>query len=98
MVLYYTIHSYGDNMLFETLCEKVFYLCKDKYDYKSYREELESQIFNLSKKELMPLIIEAGSIPESIKHDSAEEKLYTRATEIILSKSFQEIGLKAESC
>ena len=97
MVLYYTIHSYGDNMLFETLCEKVFYLCKDKYDYKSYREELESQIFNLSKKELMPLIIEAGSIPESIKHDSAEEKLYTRATEIILAKSFQEIGLKAET-
>ena len=84
-------------MKFETLCEKVFDLCKDKTDNKLHSDELEKEIFNLSKKELLPLIIEAGSIPEAIGHDSSEEKLFTKVTEIILAKSFQEFGLKAET-
>ncbi|MBR6192747.1 MAG: HindIII family type II restriction endonuclease [Treponema sp.] len=84
-------------MKFETLCEKVFNLCKNKSDNKLHSESLEKEIFNLPVKEFMPLVIEAGSIPESIPHDSSEEKLFTKATEIILAKSFQELGLKAET-
>lgn len=84
-------------MKFETLCEKVFDLCKNKSDNKLHSESLEKEIFSLPVKEFMPLVIEAGSIPESIPHDSSEEKLFTKATEIILAKSFQELGLKAET-
>ncbi len=84
-------------MKFETLCEKVFNLCKNKSDNKLHSESLEKEIFSLPVKEFMPLVIEAGSIPESIPHDSSEEKLFTKATEIILAKSFQELGLKAET-
>lgn len=84
-------------MDFENLCKKVFSLCGNKTDNKFHAEELEETIFSLSQKELLSLLIEIGSIPESIMHDSSEEKLFTKATEIILAKSFQELELKAET-
>jgi len=38
---------------------------------------------------------QSGTIPESITHDSTEEKLFAKASDIILSRSFREIGLKS---
>lgn len=84
-------------MTFRILCEKVFDLCKDESDNKLHSEELEQEIFSLSTDDFLPLVIEAGMIPESIPHDSSAEKMFTKATEIILAKSFQELGLKAET-
>lgn len=84
-------------MNFEILCKKIFDLCKQKSGNKLETTEIESRIFNLSKADLISLLIDAGTIPESIPHDSSEEKLFTKTTEIILAKSFQELGLKAET-
>ncbi len=84
-------------MIFGELCDTIFALCKNKNDTKLHSEELEAEIFSLSKTELIPLVSNAGIIPESIAHDSSEEKLFTKATEIILAKCFQELGLKAET-
>lgn len=36
-----------------------------------------------------------GTIPESIEHDSTEEKLFSKASDAILARAFREIGLKA---
>lgn len=36
-----------------------------------------------------------SSIPESYKHDSSEEKLYSKYTDIILSEAYKFIGLKS---
>lgn len=36
-----------------------------------------------------------GIIPESIEHDSTEEKLFAKASDAVLSRAFREIGLKS---
>ncbi len=56
---------------------------------------LETIIFSLSKSELLPLVVQIGSIPECIIHDSTEEKLYTKVSDIILAKCFYELNMKA---
>lgn len=73
-------------------------LIKDKsesMDFVNASKELESFVFNLNKNDLIPIITEIGVIPESIIHDSTEEKLYAKVTDIVLSKCFQELGLKS---
>ena len=44
------------------------------------------------KKETIPLLKNISIIPESIAHDSSEEKLFARTADILLAKTFQEIG------
>lgn len=41
------------------------------------------------------LIEQIGIIPEQIPHDSSEEKLFSKASDIILSRIFRELGLKS---
>lgn len=36
-----------------------------------------------------------GTIPESLAHDSTEEKLFSKASDAVLSRAFREIGLKS---
>lgn len=36
-----------------------------------------------------------GTIPESLTHDSTEEKLFSKASDAVLSRAFREIGLKS---
>jgi type II restriction enzyme len=56
---------------------------------------LQDKIFKLHKGGLISLLKQIGTIPESIAHDSSEEKLYSKATDIVLAKSFQELGFHA---
>nr|WP_314781370.1 HindIII family type II restriction endonuclease [uncultured Treponema sp.] len=81
-------------MKFDELCS----LIKDLSEKTTFQEagnQLEKVIFNCSKKDFMPLITEIGTIPEFIGHDSKEEKLYSKASDITLAKCFHELGLKA---
>ena len=41
------------------------------------------------------LLNQIGTIPESIQHDSTEEKLFSKVSDAILSRAFREIGLKS---
>lgn len=45
--------------------------------------------------DFLAILSEIGTIPERIEHDSTEEKLYSKATDIILSRAFFELGLKS---
>ena len=45
--------------------------------------------------DIVPVLEQIGTIPEAIAHDSTEEKLFARASDIVLSRAFCEIGLKA---
>jgi type II restriction enzyme len=56
---------------------------------------IQTKIFDLKKEDIIPIITEIGSIPEDIGHDSSEEKLYAKASDIVLAKCFQELGLKS---
>ncbi len=59
-------------------------------------EKLQEIVFALSKADILELIPQIGAIPENIGHDSTEEKLYTKASDILLAKSLLEMGLEAK--
>ena len=41
------------------------------------------------------IIQQIGTIPESLDHDSSEEKLFSKASDVVLSRAFRELGLKS---
>lgn len=81
-------------MKFTELCKTIDKFAI-KYDFQTASNALEDEIFSLSKNNFIPLVTEIGSIPESIEHDSTEEKLYSKVSDIVLAKCFQELGLKS---
>ena len=51
----------------------------------------------LSKDDFIEIVKEIGTIPEVIEASSTEEKLYSKASDIVLARCFSEIGLKAKA-
>jgi len=73
-------------------------IIKDESEKKTFvpsSEMIQSIVFDLKKEKIIPIITEIGSIPENISHDSSEEKLYAKVSDIVLAKCFQELGLRA---
>lgn len=62
-------------------------------------ENLEKEVTEEIKKGGIAVLIDhlrlCGSIPESYKHDSSEEKLYSKYTDCLLSLTYQALGLKS---
>ena len=67
-------------------------LRKSKIDFVTASTLLEQLIFSTSRDEVLELITEIGIIPEDIGHDSSEEKLYTKVSDIIFAKVLMEMG------
>ncbi len=80
-------------MRFNELCSLINNLATTM-TFQEAGNQLEKLIFNCSKKDFMSLITEIGTIPEFIGHDSTEEKLYSKVSDIILAKCFISLGLK----
>lgn len=69
---------------------------KSKYDFVTASTQLEELVFNCTKDEILSIITEIGIIPEDIRHDSSEEKLYTKVSDIIFAKALKEIGYEVQ--
>lgn len=65
---------------------------KSNLDFVEASNQLETLIFSCSKEDLLDLVKEIGTIPEEIGHDSTEEKLYTKASDIVFAKALYEFG------
>lgn len=63
-------------------------------DFTRASSDLESAIFSIPKNDLVSIITEIGVIPEDIPHDSSEEKIYTKASDILFAKALKEMGLQ----
>ncbi len=63
-------------------------------DFQQASSKLQNIIFNLRKADILKLIVEIGTIPEEIGHDSTEEKLYTKASDILFAKALKEMNLE----
>ena len=51
--------------------------------------------FIYSTEQFEGILAQIGTIPESIEHDSTEEKLFAKVSDIVLSRAFRELGLKS---
>lgn len=54
---------------------------------------LERELANVSKRELSEFIIECGVLPEMFQHDSSEEKLWAKYSDIVLAKCLTYLGI-----
>lgn len=63
-------------------------------DFQTASSKLQNIIFNLQRADILKLIVEIGTIPEDIGHDSTEEKLYTKASDILFAKALKEMNLE----
>lgn len=64
-------------------------------DSQRISEKISDDIKRGGVEELLNHLRLCSSIPESYKHDSSEEKLYSKYTDIILSEAYKFIGLKS---
>ncbi len=58
-------------------------------------QRLQERIYALDRAHTIQLVSQIGSIPEDIGHDSTEEKLYAKVSDILLAKSLIEMNLEA---
>ncbi len=82
------------NRIFDDLKAKVKVL-STQADFLSASSEMERHVFALALNDFRYLITEIGIIPEDIAHDSSEEKLYAKVTDIVLARCFRELGLSS---
>ena len=59
-------------------------------------QRLQERIYALDRAHTIQLVSQIGSIPEDIGHDSTEEKLYAKVSDILLAKSLIEMNLAAD--
>lgn len=77
--------------------ELLFSLTREKKNFKLSGNDIESYINSLSKDDFIEIVKEIGTIPEAIEASSTEEKLYSKASDIVLARCFSELGLKAKA-
>src|SRR3989339_1113746 len=59
-------------------------------------ELIEKKYQPIKKETLIAELIQIGIMPEVFEHDSSEEKLWSKVSDIILAKSLELLGLKSE--
>jgi hypothetical protein len=74
------------------IIDLVFKIAKEKDVF----DQLENHLSFISKSELSRNLIECGILPEMFDHDSSEEKIWAKFSDIILSQSLNYLGIKSE--
>lgn len=59
-------------------------------------EVLERRLQGVTQKQVKNALIECGVMPEMFGHDSSEEKLWTKYSDILLCHTFNLLGISAE--
>lgn len=72
------------------IIELIFKVAKEKDAFAT----LEKYLANTSRKKIGENIIECGILPEMFSHDSSEEKLWAKFSDIILALSLKHLGIE----
>lgn len=81
--------------MFEDMLNKI-----QEFSRKEFKEatgEVRKYIDTLPEEDFKGIVRQIGTIPESIEHDSTEEKLYSKASDIVLARCFRLLGLAARA-
>lgn len=63
-------------------------------DFAAASNNSQGVLFDISRTDVLSLITEIGIIPEDIGHDSSEEKLYTKVSDILFAKALKEMNFE----
>lgn len=81
--------------MFEQLIEKIKKL--SNREFKNATDGIRKFIDEIPETEFKEIVKQIGTIPENIDHDSTEEKLYSKASDIVLARCFRMLGLAARA-
>ncbi|RGG40653.1 HindIII family type II restriction endonuclease [Roseburia sp. AF22-2LB] len=81
--------------MFEKLIKEIKEL--STVDFKEATEKIRKYIDEISEKDFKEIVKQIGTIPENIEHDSTEEKLYSKASDIVLARCFRLLGLASRA-
>lgn len=70
----------------------IFKIAKEKDAF----DHLEKHVAAISKAQLTDILIECGILPEMFDHDSSEEKLWAKFSDILLAKTLTYLGITAQ--
>lgn len=80
---------------YQELRHKVDAVCQEDSPFEEKASDIKSYVDDRSREDFIQIVSDIGVIPESVGHDSTEEKFYAKVSDIILSRSFSELGLKS---
>lgn len=81
--------------MFEKLIELIHFMSAKTF--KDATEDVQKFIDTMEEKDFKEIVKEIGTIPENIEHDSTEEKLYSKASDIVLARCFRMLGLASRA-
>jgi hypothetical protein len=73
----------------KNIIELIFKIAKEKNAF----DTLENHLSTLSRQDLSENLIDCGILPEMFAHDSSEEKLWAKFSDILLAKSLNFLGI-----
>ena len=82
--------------MFQLFLSKILEL-SSKGSFKEQTARVIDYVDTLSNEDIKVIVKEIGTIPECIKASSSEEKLFSKASDIILARCFRMLGLKSKS-
>ena len=82
---------------YKKFLELLYSISISKISFKESSEKVKSYIEHLDKNSFLAIVKEIKTIPEKIVPSSTEEKLYSKASDIVLARCFYELGLKAKA-
>jgi len=65
--------------------------------FKEATHRIREYLDDMSKENFLEIVKNIGTIPENIMHDSTEEKLYSKASDIVLARCFRLLGLASRA-
>jgi len=69
---------------------------RNSENFNRYSKRLEDVLNKISLENVKINILECGVLPESFRHDSTEEKLYSKYSDILLAKTLNLMGIKSK--
>lgn len=66
-------------------------------DFKDAVEKVREFVDIMDENDFKKMVKDIGTIPENIEHDSTEEKLYSKASDIVLARCFRLLGLASKA-
>lgn len=83
---------------YQKFLEFLFSFSHTDISFKKATNKINEYVNSIGFNEFIEIVEEIGTIPEVIDASSTEEKLYSKASDIVLSRCFQELGLKSRAC
>lgn len=82
--------------VFQTFLTKILDF-SNKNSFKEQTQKVIDYVSSLSDTDIKIIVKEIGTIPECIRVSSSEEKLFSKASDIILARCFRMLGLKSKA-